>query len=273
MEATIFRSKAVRAAPVLAALLLGAACSANADTDPVVEDAADQAAQPRLGLMSTLPIYWNEAVEFSDLLDQGEGANWVRAALERDYALEPLDVLSPEALAPLDLLMLAQPRALSAAENVALDDWVREGGRLVLFADPMLTRHSEYRLGDPRRPHDVALLSPILARWGLAMEFDTSQPQEERALDAFDMALPVDLAGTLHAREGGEADCTIAATGIAARCTIGAGRALVIADAALLDEGHADEGDGVEGEGAGAQPDMSGRQAALDAVLRAGLGT
>ena len=84
-------------------MLLGCtACSASADADPAVERVGEQMAQPPLGLMSTLPIYWNEAVEFSDLLNQDQSANWVRAVLERDYAIEPLDVLTRETLAPLD---------------------------------------------------------------------------------------------------------------------------------------------------------------------------
>ena len=134
-EATILRrnstSRSHGAALALAAVLLACtACSASVDADPAVEQVGEQMAQPRLGLMSTLPIYWNEAVEFSDLLNQDQGANWVRTVLERDYALEPLDVLTPETLAPLDRLILAQPRALSPEENVALDNWVRAGGRL-----------------------------------------------------------------------------------------------------------------------------------------------
>jgi len=240
-----------------------------------VEQVGEQAAQPRLGLMSTLPIYWNEAVEFSDLLDDGQQMNWVRSALERDYALEPLDVLTPETLAPLSRLILAQPRALSAEENVALDDWVRSGGQVIVFADPMLTRHSEYRLGDPRRPHDVALLSPILARWGLELEFDSGQDEGERLVDAFGLTVPVRIAGTFRLREeGGEADCTLSQSRLMARCTIGQGRALLVADAAVLDESelHDDGGEAEDHSG----EDHSGedrRDAALDGILNDAFGT
>ena len=61
-----------------AALFAVSACSANADTDRAGQQVERQIPQPRLGLMSTLPIYWNEAVEFSDLLDRDQEANWVR---------------------------------------------------------------------------------------------------------------------------------------------------------------------------------------------------
>ena len=106
MEAKIARRNKRAYSPgattaLVACLLACVSCSPHADADPGVEQVREQTAQPRLGLMSTLPIYWNEAVEFSDLLDDGRQMNWVRSALERDYALEPLDVLTPETLAPL----------------------------------------------------------------------------------------------------------------------------------------------------------------------------
>jgi len=261
-----------RAALALGAGLLGcAACSASADTDPAVEQVGEQMAQPRLGLMSTLPIYWNEAVEFSDLLNQDQSANWVRAVLERDYAIEPLDVLTRETLAPLDRLILAQPRALSPEENVALDDWVRDGGRVIVFADPMLTRHSEYRLGDPRRPHDVALLSPILARWGLDLEMDASQGDGERMVDAFGISIPVRIAGTFAARdEGGDGECTLSDNRLMARCTIGQGGALLIADAAILDEDDDHAGSHDEDEAGAEHSERQIREAALNGILESG---
>ena len=261
-----------RAVLALGAVLLGcAACSASADTDPAVEQVGEQMAQPRLGLMSTLPIYWNEAVEFSDLLNQDQSANWVRAVLERDYAIEPLDVLTRETLAPLDRLILAQPRALSPEENVALDDWVRDGGRVIVFADPMLPRHSEYRLGDPRRPHDVALLSPLLARWGLELERETRQGDDERMVDAFGISIPVRIAGTFAARdEGGDGECTRSDNRLMARCMIGEGRALLIADAAILDEDDDHAGPHAEDEASAEHSERQIREAALNRILESG---
>ena len=255
-------------------MLLGCtACSASADADPAVEQVGEQMAQPPLGLMSTLPIYWNEAVAFSDLLDRDQGANWVRAVLERDHAIEPLDVLTPETLAPLDRLILAQPRALSPEENVALDDWVRAGGRVIVFADPMLTHHSEYSLGDPRRPHDVALLSPILARWGLELEMDARQSDEERVVDAFGLSIPVRISGTFAARdEGGDADCALSENRLIARCAIGKGRSLLIADAAVLDADDGHEGAHAGDAADAGHSDRQLREAALLGILESGFG-
>lgn len=195
-----------------------------------------------LGLMGTLPIYWGEAAGVEELVAGDAPLHWARAVLEQTYELVPLDTLAgPEGLGSpdaVDRVMLAQPRPLSGAENVALDDWVRGGGHLLLFADPMLTGHSRFPIGDRRRPQDVILLSPILSRWGLELQFDEAQDEGERTVQFSGTALPVQLPGSLRiaaTSPGAPADCTLEASGLIADCAIGSGRALIVADAALLD--------------------------------------
>lgn len=138
-----------------------------------------------------------------------------------------------------DILVLAQPRPLSPQENVALDDWVRAGGRVLLFVDPMLTARSIYALGDPRRPQDMAMLSPILARWGLRLEFEEAQQAGEHFARLREGAVPVNLPGRFRpaAAPGKAASrCGIEADGLLADCEVGAGRVVAVADAALLEE-------------------------------------
>ena len=191
-----------------------------------------------LGLFASLPLYWGEDGAFADLLDPAAEPHWARILVEEQRELQPLDVLTPQALAGLKDLLLAQPRALSPAENVALDDWVRGGGRLLLFADPLLTEESHFPLGDRRRPQDVVLLSPILARWGLDLQLDESQPLGERNAVLAGISLPVNLPGRLSpvpTTPDAQSRCDLLARGIAADCRIGKGRALIIADAAVLD--------------------------------------
>jgi len=190
--------------------------------------------RPELGVMGTLPLYWGEAEGLGDLLDPARDAHWARPVLERDYRLVPLDWLGETGISRVRLLLLAQPRPLAPEENVALDAWVRAGGRLLLFADPMLTGESGFAVGDRRRPQDVALLSPILAHWGLVLEFPEDQPAAMRRVTAADAAIPVRLAGRFVQR-GNARDCSIEAEGLIAHCRLGAGRVLIVADAALLD--------------------------------------
>jgi hypothetical protein len=214
-------------APLALALAVGSAgCRASPDPQP------DGAA--RLALMTTLPIYWPEAESVGKLLQSPSDPSQARQTLETRFVLEPVDTLEAETLRGHDRLLLAQPRALAAVENVALDKWVRDGGRLLLFADPMLTHHSHFGIGDKRRAQDVILLSPILTHWGLALAFDPEQPAAERTVDAAGIAVPVALAGRLAVLPGGR--CEIAGEGTLARCQIGRGSVTILADAAVLDD-------------------------------------
>ena len=222
---------------LLAFTLIVAGCNTSVASEERTQD------KPRLGLFSSLPIFWGER-GFDAIIDGTDEPDWVRTELEHDFALEPLDALEAGSIEGYDRLMLAQPRPLAPSENVALDNWVARGGTLVLLADPMLTRHSGYALGDKRRPQDIAVLSPILARWGLELRFDDMQPHGERLANALGTRIPVNLPGAFVATApGGVADCTIEADGLVARCTRGEGEILLIADAALLD---ADAGEDVE---------------------------
>jgi len=213
------------------ALVLGVALAALAALR------GEARARPALLVFTTLPIYWNEAAEVSQMLRPGEPP-WVRRELEQRHRLVPVDALDAAALSEARTMVMAQPRPLAPAENVVLDDWVAAGGRLLLFADPMLTADSQFPVGDRRRPQAVVLLSPILARWGLRLEFDEAQPSGMRIVGLGDAAgLPVELAGRFAAVPGGRGDarCAIAGDGVIARCRVGRGGVTAIADAALLD--------------------------------------
>jgi hypothetical protein len=223
--------------PLIGIALLALTGACRADSAPPEQPVASgeaQTARPPLGLMGTIPLYWGEAGDFGEVLGGASEAHWARAQLEREFDLRPLDTLDAESLAGIDYLLLAQPRALSAAENVALDAWVRGGGRLLLFADPLLTGESRFAIGDRRRPQDVVLLSPILDHWGLKLRFDEDAQAGPRVIADGAAAIPVDLPGSF-AVEAGAAECRLVAEDVLAVCNLGAGRAVVLADAAVLD--------------------------------------
>lgn len=216
-----FRHVPERALAAALLLLAGGCRAEDSGPAPIPED------RPELGLMGTIPLYWGEEAAFGAALSGNATPHWARAQLEAHYTLRPLDTLSADSLGGVEYLILAQPRALAAAENVALDAWVRAGGRLLLFADPLLTAESRFPLGDRRRPQGAILLSPILRHWGLRLEFDDSQREGVTLVDG----IPVDLPGRFVS-EGG---CTVESGGALARCSIDAGRVLALADAAVLD--------------------------------------
>lgn len=216
-----------------------AACGGSTADAPVEANGQGQQAAPaeRLGLFSTLPIYWGEGADIGAMLDGGGEPGWVRPALEKQAALVPLDTLEEDALSGLGQVILAQPRPLAPSENVAFDSWLREGGHALILADPMLTQHSDFALGDPRRPHDLVLISPLLKRWGLELRFDEEQPEGERMIAYGKGQVPVELSGHfVVASEEAEAECTVGESGLVATCKIGDGRAVLVADAAMVDD-------------------------------------
>lgn len=211
----------------LLALVLGGCKGPDTQTVP------NETAQPELGLLTTLPILWAEG-DVGTLLSGENGGSWVKELLDARFRPVPLDRLTQ--LDDQRYLLLAQPRALAGDENVALDDWVRGGGHLLLLADPMLTAHSDYGLGDARAPQPVALVSPILARWGLELVFDPGQSPDER-VSAGPLALPTRMAGSLGLTgEGHESRCELSENALVAQCEVGEGRVTVVADAALVED-------------------------------------
>jgi hypothetical protein len=195
------------------------------------------AASEPVALFTTLSIMWSESSDIAAELSGQAPPHWAKAVLAQRGPLQPLDTLAgPPGHGPLGRvgrLVIAQPRPLSPQENVALDDWVRGGGKLLLLADPALTEESAYPIGDPRRPQAVVLLSPILTRWGLELRFDEAQAYGEATREVMGAAVPVNLPG--HFATRGQANCRMWGEGLAVTCAIGRGRVVALADAAVLE--------------------------------------
>ena len=227
----------------LGAALLLAGCDAAPDA-PVSRQTP--APTEKLGLMTSLPLYWPLGEAIGDIA-AGRGAiPWQRSAMASAYVLELIDTLSPipglspdapevDPLADLDRLAVVQPRGLSPGDNVALDAWVRKGGRLLLVLDPALTGDYDLPLGDPRRPVDSALIPPVVARWGMAVNFDEAQDAAATTAPLGNATLPWALAGRIAVNDPAAADCTLLAGGAAAQCRVGEGQVTLIADAALFE--------------------------------------
>lgn len=177
--------------------------------------------KPELALLTTLPIVFGESFGLE------AERNPLLAALEERYEVVPVD--GPEQLKPGGTLLAVQPQALTAERLVALDRWVREGGRLVLLADPSLRWESSRPLGDRFRPPYAYPDTGLLRHWGLTLE-----PEGEPAAEA----VPHDLGGGAVATGSSfgrlastSPSCTLTAQRGAARCRIGRGQVTVVADA------------------------------------------
>lgn len=171
-------------------------------------------------LLTSLPLMFGE-----DFSLQGGGSP-VLTKLQTRYRVVPISVTAPAELAKGKLLLMAHPNAQPAEDLVALDDWVRRGGRVLLLADPMLEWPSKRPLGDPLRPSPMFADTGLLAHWGLTLEAPAERGPHERQIAGFRVATisPGELSG----------QCSISADKLIADCRVGKGRAIVIGDADWL---------------------------------------
>jgi hypothetical protein len=144
--------------------------------------------------------------------------------LEQRYIVQPIGVTDAASLKGQRLLLMAHPRAQPAEALVELDRWVRDGGHVLLLADPKLEWPSERPLGDRLRPPPAFADTGLLQHWGLELEAP--------AIDS-----PVTVG-----RLTGSGRCRIFRDGLVAHCRIGRGEARVIADADFLDTEENDDG-------------------------------
>jgi len=176
--------------------------------------------RPKLLLLTTLPLMFGDNFSLA-----GNGSPLLRA-LAKEYRVVPVSTTAPAELAKARLLMMAQPMAQAPDELVALDQWVRNGGRLLLFADPQLEWPSNRPLGDPLRPPSMFMDTGLLAHWGLRLDAPDRRGPVERMLG--DARISAVSPGRLVGR------CDISSDQLVARCALGKGRATIVADADLL---------------------------------------
>ncbi len=196
---------------------------------PAMYAPARSGTTPRLAIVSGVPIEWSGPADMTAILDNSAQQSPLLPAFAARFSVVQPDVIDAARLKGVDVLLLAHPRALQPAELVAIDRWVRDGGRALILADALLSWPPDYPLGDRRNPPITSLLTPMLGHWGLALD-----PPASDGDDVF-------MAGgsRVHALSTGRfhttgRDCAIALAGRSAECRLGRGRAVLIADADLL---------------------------------------
>lgn len=196
-------------------------------------------------LLTSLPLMFGEDFSLKS------GGSLALAMLQARYRVVPISVSSAAELAKGRLLLMAQPQAQAAENLVALDAWVRRGGRVLLMADPLLEWPSKRPLGDILRPPPVFADTGLLAHWGLRLDPPVQPGPATRELGGFHVLTlsPGRLSGS----------CAISGDGLIARCSIVAGKATIVADADLLNAGAL---------GSGARDNLDGLLAELAALQR-----
>ena len=172
--------------------------------------------RPPLALITSLPLIFGE----SFTLEGGGSAALTR--LEQRYVVKAIGVADSANLNGQGLLLMAHARAQPAEVLVDLDQWVRNGGKLLLLADPKLAWPSERPLGDRLRPPPAFADTGLLAHWGLKL-------QEADGSDV--------TAGHLTSASD---SCIVVGGGLIARCHVGRGWATIIADADFLNVGDSE---------------------------------
>ena len=200
---------------------------------PALLEERPAAERPALTLLTSLPLLFGE--DFS-LAATGSPA---LAALQSRYRVVPISVADPAELAKARLLLMAQPLAQPAEHLVALDAWVRAGGRVLLLADPALEWPSKRQLGDPLAPAASFADTGLLGHWGLRLDAPDARGPRTGRIGGLEVltASP----GTLIAAKPA---CRVEHGGLTAHCRIGRGRATIIADADFLNTDGAGAIDG-----------------------------
>jgi hypothetical protein len=176
--------------------------------------------RPELLLLTALPLIFPE--EFS--LDGG--GSKALDTLEQRYRVSPIAVADAESLAGKRLLLMAHPQAQPAEALVELDAWVRRGGRVMILADPRLEWPSERPLGDKLRPPLAFADTGLLRHWGLRLDAPDQRGPKIRRLGGGEIL--ASSPGQLFGR------CSISRDGFVARCRLGRGSAVIVADADFL---------------------------------------
>jgi hypothetical protein len=189
--------------------------------------------RPRLALLTSLPLLFDEEFRL-----EGSGSKSL-TRLEQRYHVQPIAVADAASLAGHRLLLLAHPRAQPAEVLVELDRWVRQGGRVLLLADPKLDWQSKRPLGDRLRPPPGFADTGLLVRWGMTLT--GPEPAGPARAGNGDFEVLTSAPGRLESRS-----CSLAGGGFVARCRIGKGRATVIADADFLDVEASGEDENLE---------------------------
>ena len=171
-------------------------------------------------LLTTLPLIFPEDFTLSG------GGSKALGAIETRYRVVPIGMTDATSLRQGRLLLMAHPLAQPAEALVDLDRWVRHGGRVLLLADPRLEWPSKRPLGDKLRPPPPFADTGLLAHWGLRLEAPKSAGPAQRKLAA--RAILTSSPGTLAG------NCRIEKGGFVARCRVGKGRAVIVADADFL---------------------------------------
>jgi hypothetical protein len=182
-------------------------------------------------MLSSLPLRWAGQGDLSAMLRRGAADDPALIRLEKTHRVALVDSLAEHVPPAGAVLLLAHPRALPPQDLVAIDAFVRGGGRAVVLADALSGWPAPHPLGDSRNPPVTSLLTPLLDRWGLTLGAAPAGETAALGVDLDGRRLRLFSAGRFEARPPG---CATQAGARIVHCRIGAGEAWLVGDADLL---------------------------------------
>jgi hypothetical protein len=186
---------------------------------------------PAATMLTSLPLRWSASADIAAMIAEGTKDDPALARLTAAGPVSLVDSLVDHGPPPGGTLLIAHPRALAPQELVAIDAFVRGGGRAVVLADALSGWPARHPLGDPRNAPITSLLTPLLEHWGVTLAAAPAGESE---------ALPVAVDGArLRLFSAGRFDrlpsqCDSYADHRVARCQIGQGEVWLVGDADLL---------------------------------------
>ncbi len=223
----------VRLLPWLAGLLLVAAWfgAGHVLLSILYRPAIAAAGSPAVMMLTGLPLRWSGANGIAAMIAAGTQDDPALARLEAAGPVTLVDSLVDRVPPPGGALLIAHPRALAPQELVAIDAFIRGGGRAVILADALSAWPARYPLGDPRNPPITSLLTPMLDHWGVALAAAPGGEGKPLRVDVDGSRLNLFSAGRFDRLPS---DCQSFADRHIARCRVGDGEAWLVGDADLL---------------------------------------
>lgn len=182
-------------------------------------------------MMTSLPLRWTGGGDLAAMIAGGLAEDPALLRLQAAGRVDLVDSLADMDLPPDGTLLLAHPRALPPADLVAVDRFVRGGGRAVILADALSGWPVPHPLGDPRNPPLTSLLTPLFDHWGVTLAAADAAEEAPIVVDVGAMRLRLFSAGRFERLPPG---CRSWGRGRVAHCPVGRGDAWLVGDADLL---------------------------------------
>ncbi len=126
--------------------------------------------KPKLGIMSSLPVMGAQAMPYGPQPQQG-APKWVFVReLENMYDLVEVDMKIDTIPEDITALIVVHPKGLEDKTTYAIDQFVMQGGKLLLFVDPMCMSDPSSSGGQFGPMQSASDLNKLTGAWGLETE-------------------------------------------------------------------------------------------------------